>query len=69
MSLLPVAVRVATSDASSAAIWQIRGIRRLPARCDEGADAMARKLREAGMTGNIGKEELLARARSKGLAQ
>ena len=38
-------------------------------KCDEDADAVGRRLREAGMTGNVGKEELLARARSKGLAQ
>jgi uncharacterized protein (DUF433 family) len=35
--------------------------------CDEKAEAVRRKLEAAGMTGRIGKEELLARAREKGL--
>lgn len=38
-------------------------------RCDQEAEAVDRKLHEAGMAGNVGKEELLARARSKGLVQ
>ena len=36
-------------------------------RCDEEADAVRRQLEAAGMTGRTGKEELLARARAKGL--
>jgi uncharacterized protein (DUF433 family) len=35
--------------------------------CDEQADAVRRKLEAAGMTGGVSKEELLARARTKGL--
>ena len=35
--------------------------------CDQEAEAVRRKLEAAGMTGRIGKEELLARARAKGL--
>lgn len=35
--------------------------------CDGRADAMRRKLEAAGMTGRITKEDLLARARAKGL--
>ncbi|HEX3999635.1 MAG TPA: hypothetical protein VHX65_13870 [Pirellulales bacterium] len=35
--------------------------------CDEEAAMVARKLQEAGMTGNVSNDELLARARSKGL--
>jgi uncharacterized protein (DUF433 family) len=35
--------------------------------CDETAESARRKLEAAGMTGRIGKEELLARARRKGL--
>jgi uncharacterized protein (DUF433 family) len=37
------------------------------ATCDQKAEAMRQKLEAAGMTGRIGKEELLARARAKGL--
>lgn len=37
------------------------------ATCDERADAMRNKLEAAGMTARVGKEELLARARAKGL--
>ena len=37
-------------------------------KCDEEAEATARKLEKAGMTGNVGKEEMLARARAKGPA-
>src|SRR5438128_872102 len=33
-------------------------------RCDEEADAVRRNLEAAGMTGGVGKEELLARARA-----
>jgi len=36
-------------------------------RCDEEAEAVRRELEGAGMTGRVGKEELLARARAKGL--
>ncbi|MBM3995655.1 MAG: hypothetical protein FJ303_16105 [Planctomycetes bacterium] len=36
-------------------------------RCDEEADAVRAKLDAAGMTGSVGKEDLLARARAKGL--
>jgi uncharacterized protein (DUF433 family) len=36
-------------------------------RCDEEAEAVQRKLEGAGMTGRVSKEELLARARAKGL--
>jgi hypothetical protein len=36
-------------------------------RCDEEAEAVRRKLEAAGMTGRVSKEELLARARAKGL--
>ncbi|HUY88165.1 MAG TPA: DUF433 domain-containing protein [Pirellulales bacterium] len=35
--------------------------------CDQKAEAMRQKLEVAGMTGRFGKEELLARARNKGL--
>src|SRR5262249_11988045 len=35
--------------------------------CDQEAEAMHLKLEAAGMTGRVGKEELLARARAKGL--
>jgi uncharacterized protein (DUF433 family) len=35
--------------------------------CDEKAEAVRRRLEAAGMTGRIGNEELLARARAKGL--
>jgi hypothetical protein len=35
--------------------------------CDEQAEAMRRKLESAGMTGRVSKDELLARARAKGL--
>lgn len=37
------------------------------ATCDQRADAMREKLEAAGMTARVGKEELLARARAKGL--
>jgi hypothetical protein len=36
-------------------------------RCDEEAEAVHRKLESAGMTGQVSKEELLARARATGL--
>jgi len=36
-------------------------------RCDEKAEAMRRKLESEGMTGRVSKQELLARARAKGL--
>jgi hypothetical protein len=36
-------------------------------RCDEEAEAVRRKLESAGMTGRVSKDELLARARAKGL--
>jgi uncharacterized protein (DUF433 family) len=36
-------------------------------RCDEEAEAVRRNLDAVGMTGGVGKEELLARARAKGL--
>lgn len=36
-------------------------------RCDVEAEAVRRKLEAAGMTDRVGKEELLARARAKGL--
>jgi hypothetical protein len=36
-------------------------------RCDEDAEAVRQKLTAAGMTSGISKEELLARARAKGL--
>src|SRR5947209_894110 len=36
-------------------------------RCDEEAEAVRRKLEDAGMTSRVGKDELLARARAKGL--
>jgi hypothetical protein len=36
-------------------------------RCDEEAEGVRRKLEAAGMTGKVGKEALLARARAKGL--
>ena len=36
-------------------------------RCDEEAIAVRRELESAGMTNRVGKEELLARARAKGL--
>jgi hypothetical protein len=36
-------------------------------RCDEEVLAARRKLEAAGMTGKVSKEELLARARAKGL--
>jgi uncharacterized protein (DUF433 family) len=36
-------------------------------RCNENADAVRRELEAAGMTGCVGKEELLARAQAKGL--
>jgi hypothetical protein len=36
-------------------------------RCDEEAEALRRKLEAAGMTGKVSKEDLLARARAKGL--
>jgi hypothetical protein len=36
-------------------------------RCDEEAEAVRRELEAAGMTGGVSKEELLARARAKGL--
>jgi uncharacterized protein (DUF433 family) len=36
-------------------------------RCSEEAEAVRRKLEDAGMTGRVSKEELLARARAKGL--
>ena len=36
-------------------------------RCDEEAEVVRRKLEAAGMTGGVSKEELLARARAKGL--
>ena len=36
-------------------------------RCDEEAEAVRRELEAAGMTGGVGKEELLTRARAKGL--
>ena len=35
-------------------------------RCDQQAEAVRRKLEDAGMTGRVGKEELLARAARKG---
>jgi hypothetical protein len=35
--------------------------------CDQEAEAVRRKLEAAGLTGRIGKDELLARARTKGL--
>lgn len=35
--------------------------------CDQKAEAQRQKLEAAGMTGGVGKEELLARARAKGL--
>jgi hypothetical protein len=35
--------------------------------CDEDAEAVRRKLEAAGMTGGVRKEELIARARAKGL--
>ncbi|MGH7192441.1 MAG: hypothetical protein ACREJM_02785, partial [Candidatus Saccharimonadales bacterium] len=35
--------------------------------CDEKAEALLQKLEAAGMTGRVAKEELLARARAKGL--
>jgi hypothetical protein len=35
--------------------------------CDQKAEAVRRKLESAGMTGRVGKEELLARARRRGL--
>jgi uncharacterized protein (DUF433 family) len=35
--------------------------------CDQEAEAVRRKLEAAGMTGRVSKEELLARARAKGL--
>jgi hypothetical protein len=35
----------------------------------EEAEAVRRQLEEAGLTGNVSKEELLARARAKGLIQ
>src|SRR6266436_6350696 len=38
-----------------------------PRRCDEEAEAGRRKLEDAGMTSRVGKDELLARARAKGL--
>ena len=36
-------------------------------RCDEEAEAVRRQLKAAGMTGGVSKEELLSRARAKGL--
>jgi hypothetical protein len=36
-------------------------------RCDEDAEAVRRKLEAAGMTDRVSKEELLARARARGL--
>jgi uncharacterized protein (DUF433 family) len=36
-------------------------------RCDDEAEAVRRKLEAAGMIGGVSKEELLARARAKGL--
>jgi hypothetical protein len=36
-------------------------------RCNEKAEAVRRELEAAGMTGGVGKEELLARAQAKGL--
>src|SRR5438105_13436301 len=36
-------------------------------RCDEDAEAVRRQLEAAGMTGGVRKDELLARAREKGL--
>ena len=36
-------------------------------RCDREAAAVSQKLEAAGMTGRVGKDELLARARAKGL--
>jgi uncharacterized protein (DUF433 family) len=36
-------------------------------RCDEEAEAVRREMEAAGMTGGVGSEELLARARTKGL--
>jgi uncharacterized protein (DUF433 family) len=36
-------------------------------RCDHEAEAVRRKLEAAGMTGRVSKEDLLARARAKGL--
>ncbi len=36
-------------------------------RCDEEAEAVRRKLESAGMAGRVSKEELLTRARAKGL--
>jgi Protein of unknown function (DUF433) len=36
-------------------------------RCDEEADEVRRKLEAAGMTGRVSKEELMQRARAKGL--
>jgi len=36
-------------------------------RCDEEAEAVRKTLEGAGMTGRVSKEELLARARAKGL--
>lgn len=36
-------------------------------RCEEEAEAVRRKLEAAGMTGRVSKEELLARARVKGI--
>jgi uncharacterized protein (DUF433 family) len=35
--------------------------------CDEDAEAVRRKLEAAGVTGGVSKEELLARARAKGM--
>jgi hypothetical protein len=36
-------------------------------RCDDEAKAVRRQLEAAGMTGGVSKEELLARARAKGM--
>jgi hypothetical protein len=36
-------------------------------RCDEEAEAVRRPLQAAGLTGKVSKEELLARARGRGL--
>ena len=36
--------------------------------CDEAAESVRQKLEAAGMTAHVSKEELLARARAKGLA-
>jgi hypothetical protein len=38
-------------------------------RCDQEAEAVRRKLEDAGMISHVSKDELLARARAKGLLQ